>query len=160
MQVPDCNTIWPAGKVIHGYTMLEEGHEGSNSIWGKAKSPSGQIVFFKKYTTPSSMFDSWYRGYVEYQEEIRRRIDLISVNDAQGRNLGPTYRFLEFFEQPGPDGIPEDQKSMDYYQVMEYVDGAMDLSKYLASSDTTWSDRMKFASVFMFAMKKRQEKVC
>ena len=60
---------------------------------------------------------------------------------------------LEFFEQPGPDGIPEDQKSMDYYQVMEYVDGAMDLSKYLASSDTTWSDRMKFASVFMFAMK-------
>ncbi|MBR6372834.1 MAG: protein kinase, partial [Victivallales bacterium] len=153
MAIPDCNTLWSPGKVIHGYTMLEEGHEGSNSVWGKAKSPTGQTVFFKKYTSPSSVFDDWYRGYVEYQKELKRRIDQISTIDAKGRNTGPTYRFIEFFEQMGPDGVPEDQKSQDYYQVLEYIDGAKDLAAYLESSDTTWNDRKTFASVFMFAMK-------
>ncbi|MBR4518629.1 MAG: protein kinase, partial [Victivallales bacterium] len=149
----DINTCWAAGKVIHGYTMLTEGHEGSNSIWGKAKSPTGQTVFFKKYTTPSSVFSDWYQGYVKYQKELKRRIDAISVTDSRGRNQGPTYRFLEFFEELGPEGAPAGQQSLEYYQVLEYIDGAKDLSKYLASSETTWDDRMKFASVFMFAMK-------
>ena len=49
MPTPDCNTLWSAGKKIHGYTMLEDAHEGSNSVWSKAKSPTGQTVFFKKY---------------------------------------------------------------------------------------------------------------
>ena len=153
MATPDCNTLWSAGKVIHGYTMLEEAHEGSNSVWGKAKSPTGQTVFFKKYTSPSSMFDDWYQGYVDYQKEIKRRIDQISITDSKGRNTGPTYRFIEFFEQMGPDGVPEDQKCQDYYQVLEYIDGAKDLATYLESPDTTWNDRKTFASVFMFAMK-------
>lgn len=153
MAILDINTIWSAGKVIHGYTMLTDGHEGSNSIWGKAKSPTGQTVFFKKYTSPSSLFTDWYRGYVEYQKELKRRIDSISVTDARGRNQGPTYRFLEFFEELGPEGLPEAEKSPEYYQVLEYIDGAKDLEKYLKSSETTWNDRMKFASVFMYAMK-------
>ena len=153
MATPDCNTLWSAGKVIHGYTMLEDAHEGSNSVWGKAKSPTGQTVFFKKYTSPSSMFDDWYQGYVEYQKELKRRIDQISVTDAKGRNTGPTYRFIEFFEQMGPDGVPANMHSPDYYQVLEYIDGAKDLADYLESSETTWNDRKTFASVFMFAMK-------
>ena len=149
----DINTQWSAGKKIHGYTMLEDAHEGSNSIWGKAKSPTGQTVFFKKYTSPSSMFDDWYQGYVDYQKEIKKRIDEVSRSDDKGRNTGPTYRFIEFFEQLGPDGAPESMKSMDYYQVLEYIDGAKDLETYLTSPDTTWNDRKMFASVFMFAMK-------
>ena len=149
----DINTVWSAGKVIHGYTMLTEGNQGSNSIWGKAKSPTGQTVFFKKYITPSSVFTDWYQGYVDYQKELKRRIDAISVTDSQGRNQGPTYRFLEFFEEMGPEGAPAAQQSPEYYQVLEYIDGAKDLEDYLSSSETTWNDRMKFASVFMFAMK-------
>ena len=149
----DINTQWSAGKKIHGYTMLEDAHEGSNSIWGKAKSPTGQTVFFKKYTSPSSMFDDWYQGYVDYQKEIKDRIDRVSITDDKGRNTGPTYRFIEFFEQLGPDGAPESMKSMDYYQVLEYIDGAKDLETYITSPDTTWNDRKMFASVFMFAMK-------
>ena len=153
MAIPDCNTLWSAGKVIHGYTMLEDAHEGSNSVWGKAKSPTGPIVFFKKYTSPSSMFDDWYQGYVDYQKELKRRIDQISITDDKGRNTGPTYRFIEFFEQLGPDGVPENMKSQDYYQVLEYIDGAKNLAEYLESPETTWNDRKTFASVFMFAMK-------
>ena len=153
MSTPDCNTLWSAGKKIHGYTMLEDAHEGSNSIWGRAQSSTGQNVFFKKYTSPSSIFDDWYQGYVDYQKEIKRRIDAISATDSNGRNMGPTYRFIEFFEQLGPDGVPEDQKANDYYQVLEYIDGAKDLETYLASPDTSWNDRKTFASVFMFAMK-------
>ena len=149
----DMNTLWSAGKKIHGYTMLEDAHEGSNSVWGKAKSPTGQTVFFKKYNSPSSRFNDWYRGYVDYQKEIKKRIDAVSATDSSGRNTGPTYRFIEFFELRGPDGIPEELKNQFYYQVLEYIDGAKDLETYLASPDTTWNDRKTFASVFMFAMK-------
>ncbi|MBQ9337256.1 MAG: protein kinase [Lentisphaeria bacterium] len=149
----DINTLWSAGKKIHGYTMLEDSHEGSNSIWGKAKSATGQTVFFKKYSSPSSMFDDWYQAYVDYQKEIKKRIDSVSRTDDRGRNIGPTYRFIEFFEELGPEGAPESMKSMDYYQVLEYIDGAKDLEAYLSSAETTWTDRKTFASVFMFAMK-------
>lgn len=148
----DMNTLWSAGKVIHGYTMLGDAHEGSNSVWGKAKSPTGKTVFFKKYKSPSSFFDDWYRGYVEYQKEIKRRIDAVSSTDANGRNTGPTYRFIEFFEERGPEGAPEAQKCQYYYQVLEYIEGAKDLKAYLASPEISWNDRKTFASVFMFAM--------
>jgi len=153
MATLDCNTLWAAGKKIHGYTMLEDAHEGSNSVWGKAKSSTGKTVFFKKYTSPSSLFDDWYQGYVDYQKEIKRRIDAVSTTDPSGRNTGPTYRFIEFFEQLGPDGVPDDQKIQEYYQVFEYIEDSKDLETYLALPDTTWNDRKTFAAVFMFAMK-------
>lgn len=149
----DLNTLWSAGKVINGYTMLEDAHEGSNSVWGKARSATGQTVFFKKYSSPSSVFDDWYQGYVDYQEELKRRIDAISQTDDSGRNTGPTYRFIEFFEKMGPEGAPPETQAKEYYQVLEYIDGAKDLKTYLTSPGTTWDDRKMFASVFMFAMK-------
>ena len=53
MSTFDIDTAWPAGKKIRDYTMLEEAHEGADafirSFWGRAKSPTGQVVFFKKY---------------------------------------------------------------------------------------------------------------
>ena len=151
----DIDTLWKAGKVIHGYTMLEDAHEGAESdirsVWGKAKSPTGKTVFFKKYLSPSSYFDNWYRGYVEYQKELKKRIDQITSVDAQGRVQGPTYRFIEFFEEDDP--VAPDLGPL-YYQVMDYIDGAQDLQKYLDSDTTSWADRTKFASVFMFAMNK------
>ena len=150
----DIDTLWKAGKVIHGYTMLEDAHEGAEadirSVWGKAKSPTGKTVFFKKYTSPSSTFDDWYQGYVDYQKELKNRIDQITSVDAHGRVQGPTYRFIEFFEEKDP--AAPDLGPL-YYQVMDYIDGAQDLQKYLDSASTTWNDRTKFASVFMFAMK-------
>lgn len=150
----DIDTLWKAGKVIHGYTMLEDAHEGAEadirSVWGKAKSPTGKTVFFKKYTSPSSTFDDWYQGYVDYQKELKKRIDQITSVDAHGRVQGPTYRFIEFFEENDP--AAPDLGPL-YYQVMDYIDGAQDLQKYLDSDSTTWNDRTKFASVFMFAMK-------
>ena len=137
----DIDTLPQAGKVVHGYTWLEDGHEGSNSVWGKAKSPTGQTVFLKKYTTPS-IFDPWRNDYIKYQAELKRRIDCTAAKNC-------VYMLYEFFDtkEGAPDGAPT------YYQALEYIDGAKDLADYLQSPDTTWEQRKTFAAVFMYAMK-------
>ena len=77
------SNVWSAGTVIHGYTMLTDAYVGEMAFSGKAKSPTGQVVFFKKYRIPSATVTPWYKDYVAYQKEIKHRIETISKKDRK-----------------------------------------------------------------------------
>jgi serine/threonine protein kinase len=122
------------------YEVVRKLSEGGMAISYEAKDPVGRRVFFKQYMQPTVQV-SWYKGYVAYQEEMRRRI----ANDPTVRGL--TYQFIDFFEGRTP-------KHRDYFQVFEFVEGGMSLQDCLDKLKKdpkafSWKDRVLFARVMM-----------
>lgn len=100
-------------------------------------------VFFKQYKSPSVSVD-WYKKYVEYQKELKLRIE-------GGTAKNYAYRFVEFFESEASG-----QKC--FYQVFEFIDKGKDLDKYLdeakhGGSSIGWTQRLTFAKLLMAGMK-------
>ena len=73
----------------------------------------GKKVFFKQYKSPTVRV-KWYRKYVNYQRELKRRID----GDTQLKEF--CYEMIDFFEE-----------KKCYHQVFGWVDSSEDLSKTL-----------------------------
>ncbi len=130
------NTIFSKGEVINNrYEIIEDGQQGAGSIYGVGKDrTTGRKVFLKKYNDPTNMCD-WFNDYVNYQKELKARIDKTSAKQC-------VYELYDFF-------VDSDDW---YWQVIEYIEGGKDLDKYLQESTTTWAQRKTFASVFMYAM--------
>lgn len=81
------------------YEIVDKLSSGAFAIAYKAKQPSGEMVFFKQYKSPTPMVP-WYARFVDHQNEIKRRIE----SDPAARDR--CYRFVEFFEfvKPLPGG--------------------------------------------------------
>ncbi|MBP5234107.1 MAG: protein kinase, partial [Planctomycetes bacterium] len=125
------------GAVIHGYRLVKVNEPGALAASAVAQSPTGETVFFKQYKSPSVRTE-WYRGYVAYQDELKRRVNGSALKDF-------TYRFIDFFTSK--DNGPEC-----YYQVFEFVSGGQDLADYL-KTNPTWEKRVIFARTLMHVMK-------
>ncbi len=103
-----------------------------------------KIVFFKQYKSPKPTV-SWYRDYIRYQKELKRRIESSSVKDF-------CYEFIDFFEATRPPKHREVSK--EYFQVFEWVDEGKNLSHIIAElkenpSAYTWKQRLIWAKVIM-----------
>ena len=129
---------------IKGYVILKAFDPGGFAFAGKAKSPSGRTVFFKKYKRPGGAAP-WYQGFVTYQTELKR---LIQSNPA-AKSL--CYEFIEFFEMTKLGGA---MPLRAFYQVFEWVEGGKDLKKVVEeiethSSAVPWDQRVVFAKVMV-----------
>ena len=132
------------GDEIRGYKILEAFDPGGFACSGKARSPSGKIVFFKKYKCPGASAP-WYSGFVVYQTELKHRIQ----SDPAAKSL--CNEFIEFFEMSKPGGAAPLRA---FYQVFEYVEGGRDLRKVLDEARVNpsaydWNQRVIFARVMM-----------
>ena len=132
------------GDRIKGYDILKAFDPGAFAFASKARSPSGRIVFFKKYKRPGGS-SPWLAGYVAYQMELKRRVQ----SDPPARNL--CYEFIEFFEMKKTGGtIPLSA----FYQVFEWVDGGKSLRDALDELRTnpaafSWNQQVIFARVML-----------
>ena len=103
------------GDVLKGYTIRRDEfyHAGAMALSYAAVDSSGKKVFFKQYKSPTVRV-KWYRKYVNYQRELKRRID----GDTQLKEF--CYEMIDFFEE-----------KKCYHQVFGWVDSSEDLSKTL-----------------------------
>jgi len=136
-------TILRIGTVVNGYEILGNPHRGGMAISYPAKSPSGQKVFLKQYKSPSVTVP-WYKAYVAYQREMKRRLE---SSDAARF----CYKFVDFFEAKA--GSPC------YFQVYEFLEKSGDLAKVLESvrsgkSSMGWDQRLILARVLMAGIAK------
>lgn len=136
------------GDVIRGYTILQVFEPGAFCFTGKAKAPDGRLVFIKKFKRPGSCA-SWYDAFVEYQAEIRRRIQRY---EAARRSC---YEFVDAFELTTPGG-PVPKRA--YYQVFEWIEGGMNLRAVIdrCKSDAnafSWGQRVTMVRRMVEALK-------
>lgn len=127
------------GTVINGYTIKRQINKGAMAIAYEAVSSTGEKVFLKQYKSPSVRTE-WYKGYVAYQSELKRRIE----NARRAKNY--CYRILDFFEA--------EWGSACYFQVFEFVDKGHDLQHILEQirakpSSYAFDDRLTLAKVMI-----------
>ena len=120
------------------YTIVKELNKGAFAAAYAATTTTGRTVFFKEYKSPSPTI-KWFNGYVDYQQEIKRRIE----SDPETRTR--TYEFIDFFTDRF------------FYQVFEFVEDGMSLTDCIArqkkdSSAFSWKDRIFFARLMMKGM--------
>jgi eukaryotic-like serine/threonine-protein kinase len=124
------------GNRIGKYYIEKELNAGAMAIAYKATC-GGETVFFKQYKSPTPTV-SWYESYVDYQKELKRRIE-----SSNAKNF--SYRFIDFFE--------ESFGGKNFFQVFEWVDGGKDLEHFLqdahAPGRVTWEQRLTLARVLM-----------
>ena len=126
------------GDKVKGHEILEHLNTSAMANAFAARAPSGQKVFLKSYKSPSCAVD-WYRGYIEYQRELKRRLDTLPV----GRFC---VALLEQFEVEF--GVPT------FFQTFEFVSGGEDLGQILdrlrkKPGDLAWDQRLILAKVMM-----------
>ncbi|HEX2187930.1 MAG TPA: protein kinase [Longimicrobiaceae bacterium] len=100
------------GDEINGYRITRVIGPGAMAISYDALGPSGQRVFFKQYKSPAVTVE-WYRGYVQYQKELHRRIE-----ESPARNY--CVRAIDAFEAVWG--------GRNYFQVFEFVENGADLA--------------------------------
>jgi serine/threonine protein kinase len=127
------------GTVINGYEILERLNIGGFAIAYKARK-SGKTVFLKQYRSPKPSI-SWYSGYVNYQDELKRRI---SDTPLKSKVL----TIVEFFESTSPPRHNPITKQ--YYQVFDWIQNGGSLEdKFEKSSDIPMQTRLTWAKVLM-----------
>src|SRR6185503_7019224 len=62
------------GESVNGYQVTKLLNTGMMAWAFSAKNSAGEKVFLKQYKSPSVAVD-WYRGYVKYQKELKKRIE-------------------------------------------------------------------------------------
>jgi len=138
-------TLTP-GRIVKGYTIVRKLNQGAMALSYEAKAPDGKRVFFKSYKLPAVM-DPWYRGYISYQDELKRRIQT-------SRAIHYTYEFIDFFEEKV--GCPT------YFQVFGWVEASQDLAGWLAENSKhpaalNWDHRLILARTLMACMEALHE---
>ena len=104
----------------------------------KAQDDRGEFVFLKQYKSPS-VRKTWYKAYIDYQRELKSRIESSGFKNF-------THRFIDFFEH-----------KRCYFQVFEFVPSES-LEEHLreAGPGTTrlpWARRLTMAQVMMGGIK-------
>lgn len=129
-----------AGETINGYKIVRELSKGAMAIAFEAKSPKGERVFFKMYKSPTCTVP-WYKGFVKYQQELKKRIEASALKNF-------CYRFIDFFESDYPrKGI-----GPFFFEVFEFVEHGHDLEGILQkvrAGSIPWETRIILAKVMM-----------
>ena len=130
--------IVPSNVVIRGYRFGEILNRGGFCNSYAAIASDGRKVFIKQYKSPSPAIP-WYRAFIAYQGEIKRRIDNAAAK-------GVCCRLLDFFEA--------EFSGKQYFQVFEFVEGGHDLDAVLnrlreSREAFTWEQRLIFARVLL-----------
>ena len=131
-----------AGDSVQGYEIIRHLNTGGFAISYEAKKvSSGDKVFFKQYKSPSCTV-GWYNGYVDYQKELKKRIEDTPATKAF------TYKFVDFFEAKfGPKT---------YFQVFEFVENGHNLEEILqnirSGRGVEWEQRILMSKVLCAAI--------
>ena len=128
------------GKRVEGvankyYEIEKDLSTGAFAVSYLARDPGGRKVFLKQYKSPSVLVD-WYKGYVAYQQELKRRVN----GSAELRER--TNEFIDFFE-----------RDRTFIQVFEFIEGGKDLRQHLEEGRMTLRERYTFASLFVYSLK-------
>ncbi len=131
---------------IKNYTIETHLNTGAMANAFAAVDATGKKVFFKSYKSPSCAV-SWYRGYVDYQKELKRRLEHHTVGKF-------CVRLIDQFEFTF--GIPT------FFQVFEFVHGGEDLDQILTKlrrnpKSLDWNQRHILAKVMMAAIHQLHE---
>ncbi len=134
-------TTFLPGSVVHGCKIIGRPlAKGANANSYKAESAPGEYIFLKQYKSPSVKV-GWYKQYIAYQKEMKRRIE--SVPQAAHQ----TYRFLDFFEFEEAPGL------FCYCQSFEFASGGCDLAEHLQNPAITWNQRLTFAKLLLMGIR-------
>ncbi len=130
------------GERVGKYLILDKLNSGGMATAYKARDSRGDTVFLKQYHSPTFIMP-WYRGYMAYQEKMKRRIA-----ESPFRNF--SYRMIEYFEF--------NARPKCYFQAIEFVDASQSLENRLRhaadrTKPLTWSQRLTMAKVTMGAIK-------
>lgn len=126
------------GEKVRGYEIRQLLNKGAMAIAYESVSASGERVFFKQYKSPSVRVE-WFKGYVAYQEELKRRLQSARVKHY-------CYRMVDFFVENW--GTPC------YFQVFEFVQRGHDLETILGQIQENpekhpFANRVTLAKVFL-----------
>lgn len=126
------------GKQVQQYKILALLNQGGFALAYAAQDSSGQKVFLKQYKSPSVTV-GWYKNYVNYQQELKRRIA-----DSNARQF--SYKLLDSFEAVYAHPC--------FFQVFEFVEEGHDLEKQLgeiraADPAASWLQCVIFAKAIM-----------
>ena len=132
--------VYRPGEIIGEgrYKILGPPHRGSMALSYVARTPAGEKVFLKQFANPTPLSD-WYRDYIDYQAELKRRVETTAFRTR-------CYRFVEFFEFAEKPGRPY------YHQVFEYVPGDRNLKALFEQAEReprllSWTTRLTMAAV-------------
>ena len=140
-------TAFGPGDIIEGeyngqpyrFTVTGESQQGSGSYYGPGYDEIlKKKVFLKKYIDPAQR-SPWFSDFIAYQGKVWSRIN---VSRQAQQVIAGIHLYFQHSNDRGR-----------FWQAIEYVENSKDLKAYLASAETTWEQRVKFASVFMYAMK-------
>ena len=109
---------------------------GAFAVSYAARKPDGTRVFLKQYKSPSRLV-GWYRPYIDYQQELKRRVQ------ATPTLVSRTYEFVDFFEADKA-----------FIQVFGFISGGKDLRKYLGESAMSLRQRWEFATLFLLTLQR------
>jgi hypothetical protein len=135
------------GDTIRGYRVTEVFGPGMMAISYAAEAPGRGKVFLKQYKSPSPAV-VWYRQYVEYQEELSRRV-------RHGKAAHYAVRLIDAFEATWGGRT--------YFAAYEFVANGRDLDHMLeeerdthrrtkvapARDPAVWARHVTWAKVFM-----------
>lgn len=129
------------GDTVNGYTITRHLNTGAMANAFAATDRAGNKVFFKSYKSPTCAV-KWYRDYMVYQKEVKRRLE----NHLVGKFC---VRLLDQFEFKF--GVPT------FFQVFEFVQSGEDLEQILnklreSPEALDWNKRLILAKVMMAAI--------
>lgn len=126
------------GETVDGgrvpYTIEEDLSVGMFAVSYAARDPDGTRVFLKQYKSPSRLVP-WYRDYIDYQKELKRRVE------SDPTLASRTYDFVDMFESGGS-----------FIQVFGFIERGRDLRYLLESGKATPNQRWQFAESFVSAL--------
>jgi eukaryotic-like serine/threonine-protein kinase len=135
------------GDTIRGYRVTQVFGPGMMAISYGAEAPSGEKIFLKQYKSPSPAV-VWYRQFVDYQQELSRRV-------RNGKAAHYAVRLVDTFE--------ERWGGLTYFAAYEFVENGRDLERMLEEEREThrrtkvaptrdaavWARHVTWAKVFM-----------
>lgn len=128
------------GQRVTEYEIVREMSVGAFAIAYEARKGS-QRIFLKQYKSPSPLV-SWFKGFVDHQGELKRRIESSPASKER------CYRFDRFFTEKSS-----------FYQAFEFVDGGMSLEECLRRRhEFDWTKQLVvFAKIMVFGLKALHE---
>lgn len=136
------------GQIIHGYRILEHLNKGAMAnAFAAADTHNGYLkVFFKAYISPTPALD-WYHDYVDYVEEINKRLEHPTVRQFCVKTTD------QFQEAPSPKS-----PNKFFFQVFEFIEGGHDLESLMEKAKKKpelmpWEIRLTMAKVFLAGLK-------
>jgi serine/threonine protein kinase len=120
--------VFDPSEKVRDYEIVRFLSEGAFAYAYEARNGRKEKVFFKNYISPSVRVE-WYRGFVDHQQELVKRLNSAEGRDAKSR----CYEFKQFFEDYDP--LDKRRKNKSFFQVFEFIEGGKNLREVLDERD-------------------------